>query len=71
MSRRNRRFLFVIISDIEFFFEGSGVFYRGGGGRYLVVIGYLFLISGAFRAMVDKRSEEWGFLSGDYLRDRA
>ena len=21
--------------------------------------------------MADKRSEEWGFLSGDYLRDRA
>ncbi len=35
------------------------------------VIGRLLLIPGASRAMADKRPEEWGFLSGDYLRDSA
>ena len=66
-----RRLSPAIIPDTEPLPEGSGAFHRGGGGRYLAVIGHLLLIPGASRAMADKRPEEWGFLSGDYLRDRA
>ena len=71
MSRWYRHLSPAIILDTVPLPEGSGAFHRGGGVRYQAVIGRLLLITGASRAMADKRSEEWGFLSGDYLRDRA